>query len=100
MKKWVNGEILFIRGEEIYIHYSGWSSRFDEYVPLSSGRILAQWEPGQQLQVNHRVDSYHPFTGWLEARVIEIGEGSNTKVKVHYFNYHPKYDRWVDPNNR
>jgi len=21
------------------------------------------------------------------------------RVKVHYFNYHPKYDRWVDFND-
>ena len=51
--------------------------------------------------MNNRVDAYHPLSGWLEARVIEIEyEGNAVKqVKVHYFNYHSKYDRWIDPNN-
>lgn len=24
---------------------------------------------------------------------------TTTKVKVHYFNYHPKYDRWIPFND-
>ena len=104
--KWVNGEVLFIRKEELYIHYSGWSHRFDEYISVHSDRVLPQWTPKKTLQINNRVDSYHPsYGGWLEARVIDKEEELNPqtqetvlrKVKVHYFNYHPKYDRWVDP---
>jgi hypothetical protein len=58
---------------------------------------MPQWEPGWQLKMNHRVDAFHPLTGWLEARVVDM-ENAN-KVKVHFFNYHPKYDRWVDPSD-
>jgi hypothetical protein len=94
--KWVNGEILFVRGDEIYVHYSGWSSKFDEYIRLPSDRLLLQWDRSGPLLVNHRVDAYHPLTGWLEARVVEVAA---EKVKVHYFNYHPKYDRWVEPSD-
>ena len=44
------------------------------------------------------------MVGWVEGRVIELeydnSEQKNIKkVKVHYFNYHPKYDRWIDYNN-
>ena len=42
-KKWVNGEIIFIRGDELYVHYSGWSSKFHEYISIHSERILTQW---------------------------------------------------------
>ena len=104
--KWVNGEVIFIKKDLLYIHYSGWSHRFDEEIPTTSPRVLTQWEPGKPLQINNRVDSYHPLHGgWLEARVIDkqleadpqTNEARVTQVKVHYFNYHPKYDRWVDP---
>ena len=27
--KWVNGEVIFIKNNQLYIHYSGWSIRFD-----------------------------------------------------------------------
>ena len=103
--KWVNGEIVYIKGHEAYLHYSGWSSRYDEYIDLRSGRILPQWEPGKEILPNNRIDAYHPNAGWLEARAVEIEPDTTGKgvgrVKVHYFNYHPKYDRWVafnDPN--
>lgn len=41
---------------------------------------------------------YHPSTGWIEGRVADLQYEGNSpsKVKIHYFNYHPKYDRWVD----
>ncbi len=70
--KWVNGEIIYVKGYEAYIHYSGWSSRYDEYIDVRSDRILSQWEPGKEIRVNHRIDAYHPSSGWLEGRVIDI----------------------------
>jgi hypothetical protein len=39
---------------------------------MHSDRILNQWEPGKELQVNNRVDAFHPMAGWLEARIVEI----------------------------
>ena len=44
------------------------------------------------------MDVKHPLPKqWLEAKVIEV-DGEN--AKVHFFNYHAKYDIWVDLNNR
>lgn len=68
---------------------------------MQSDRILTQWEPGKEFKVNNRVDAFHPMAGWLEARIVEIPQEDGerpSKVKVHYFNYHPKYDRWIDPD--
>lgn len=70
--KWVNGEIVYIKGSELYIHYSGWWSKYDEYIDMNSDRILTQWEPGKEIRINNRIDAYHPTTGWLEARVVDI----------------------------
>lgn len=42
---------------------------------------------------------YHPVGGWLEARVLDIGDKESEDkqmVKVHFFNYHSKYDMYVN----
>ena len=70
--KWVNGEVIFIKADELYIHFSGLSSKFDDYFPMNSELILTQWEPEKSPQINNRIDAYHPMGGWLEARIIDI----------------------------
>lgn len=79
--------------EEILIHFTGWSGKFDEWLPTNSHRVLFQWEFGKPIHLNNRIDVKHEVGGWLEARVIQI-EGD--KVRVHFEKYHPKYDCWVD----
>ena len=69
--KWVNAEIIYIKDNHLYLHYSGWSAKYDEYISIHSERILTQWDYQQEIRVNNRVDAYHPLTGWLEARVID-----------------------------
>jgi hypothetical protein len=40
----------------------------------------------------------HPIPNkWLEARVIEI---NGCQIKVHFLNYHKKFDKWVDIDNK
>ena len=95
----MNAEILYVGKDTIYIHYTGWSAKYDESLSFHSPRILTQWEPTKPIHLNNRIDAYHKFGGWLEARVIEInydGEDPTSQVKVHFTNYHPKYDIWVD----
>lgn len=98
VNKWMNAEVLFAGNGTIFIHYTGWSYKYDESIPTSSPRILKQWKPGQPIRLNNRIDAYHSMGGWLEARVIEIGEQTETSqpVRVHFFNYNKKYDMWVD----
>jgi hypothetical protein len=83
--------------KEILIHYTGWSIKFDEWFPIDSEKVLVQWEPGKPIQINNRIDVRHDNVGWVEARVIEI---DGPKVKVHFNKFHPKYDAWVDLNNK
>jgi hypothetical protein len=70
--KWVNGEIIYIKGFEAYIHYSGSSNKYDEYIDLRSDRILPQWEPGKPICINNRIDAFHPSTNWIEARIADL----------------------------
>lgn len=90
--------MLFAGNGSVFIHYTGWSAKYDESIDFSSPRILTQWEKTKKIRVNNRIDAYHPIGGWLEARVLELGEESyeSFPVKVHFRNYHKKYDKWVD----
>ena len=100
VEKWVNAEVQELQHHRIYVHYTGWSSKYDTFISLDSNRILKQWLPGKQIQINNRIDAYHPVGGWLEARVIQLANinqlESVQKVKVHFFNFHKKYDIWVN----
>lgn len=43
VKKWVNAEVVFVGNGTIYVHYSGWSAKYDESIPVGSERLLSQW---------------------------------------------------------
>lgn len=97
--KWVNAEVRFVGNGTIYVHYTGWSAKYDESIDINSPRILPQWEHGKEVRPNNRIDAYHPIGGWLEARVLEVGAQISEKewpIKVHFLNYHKKYDMWVN----
>ena len=32
--KWLEAQILEVANDYIKIHYKGWSSKFDEYIPI------------------------------------------------------------------
>lgn len=73
VKSWLNAEILGVENDKVYIHYTGWHPKYDEFIDIDSRRILKQWQPSKHIQLNNRIDAYHPIGGWLEARVIELG---------------------------
>jgi hypothetical protein len=43
VKRWLNAEVLKVTPNELYVHYTGWSAKFDEWLPLESDRVLVQW---------------------------------------------------------
>jgi hypothetical protein len=65
VNKWVNAEVLFVGNGTVYVHYSGWSAKYDEEIKIPSHRILTQWEHGKPIQLSNRLDAYHPLGGWL-----------------------------------
>ncbi|EAR85579.1 OTU-like cysteine protease (macronuclear) [Tetrahymena thermophila SB210] len=105
VNKWLNAEIVSLRHNpnEIRVHYSGWSQKYDEWISVDSSRILKQWHRSNSqvkqipISVNNRLDVYHEESGqWLEAIVKEIQNEEGTKIKIHYNGYHSKYDEVVN----
>jgi hypothetical protein len=59
VKRWINAEVLKVTPHELYVHYTGWSTKFDEWIPINSDRVLVQWEHGKDIQINNRLDVRH-----------------------------------------
>ena len=65
VNKWMNAEAIFVGNGLVYVHYTGWSIKYDEQISIDSSRILTQWYPGRPILLNNRIDAYHPIGGWL-----------------------------------
>ena len=72
VNKWLNAEIISIESDAVKVHFSGWSQKFEQWIPKDSPRLLKQWERGQPLHVNNRIDVKNNAMGWLQARVMKI----------------------------
>ena len=94
----------------VYIHFIYWGEEFDEYIECSSERLAARGShtflghniyadtPGSRLRIGQRVDALdiHPQNNnWITASIVEISE-DESRVKLHWFNYHVKFDEWVN----
>lgn len=95
--RWLNAEIVEILAEGLRVHFTGFNKKFDETVPDTPDRVLKQCKDytgriGQDFLLNHRVDVQDPYGKWLEARVVEMNE---KQIKVHYRNFHEKFDEWL-----
>ena len=69
------------------MHYTGWSTKYDDWIPTSSERIINQCmlyrersilklknvgQKDMEFQLNNRIDILDEKQNWLEARVIEV----------------------------
>ena len=94
----------------VYIHFIYWGEEFDEYIECSSERLAARGShtflghniyadtPGSRLRIGQRVDALdiHPQNNnRITASIVEISE-DESRVKLHWFNYHVKFDEWVN----
>jgi hypothetical protein len=94
----------------VHVHFIYWGEAYDEYIECSSDRLAARGShtflgrnvhtdmPGSRLRVGQRVDAFdiHPHQNkWIEASIVEISD-DEAKVKLHWFNYHVKFDEWVN----
>ena len=96
VKKWLNGEVQNIRDNEVFIHYTGYVAKYDEWIDLASGRVQKQWRRGAPFSLNNRIDALDQMGKWLPASIVEIftdeATGAQTAVKVHFQGYKPKWD--------
>jgi len=96
VNKWLNAEVIAARNEDIKVHYSGWSAKYDEWINVRSDRLLKQWKPGMRFQLNHRLDIYDRYEKWLEARVANLTHNS---IQVHFKGYKDIYDETLPQNS-
>eukprot|EP00742_Colponemidia_sp_Colp-10_P004703 GILJ01005016.1.p1 GENE.GILJ01005016.1~~GILJ01005016.1.p1 ORF type:complete len:538 (-),score=65.74 GILJ01005016.1:200-1813(-) len=93
VNKWCNGEILELSSDKALIHYTGFASKWDEWISLTSPRLLKQWYPGRDIQLYNRLDVLDTYHKWCEAFVIEMND---KQVKIHYKGFVSKWDEWID----
>jgi len=39
--QWLEAQVIQIRNNQIYVHYNGWGTRWDEWIEMNSSRIAA-----------------------------------------------------------
>ena len=84
----------------VLVTYIYWSDAFNEWISESSERIQPDgsqtFRDGGVLRLGHRVEACDTTNKWLEGEVIEVYPD---RVRIHYRNWHPKFDEDL-PRNR
>jgi hypothetical protein len=39
--QWLEAQVIQVRNNQVYVHYNGWGTRWDEWIDFSSPRIAA-----------------------------------------------------------
>ena len=39
--QWLEAQVIDAREDSVFVHYNGWGSRWDEWIPNNSPRIAA-----------------------------------------------------------
>lgn len=110
VNKWLDAEVIGLRNNEIRVHFTGWSNKYDEWIEKNSDRVLKQWQKGMEFHLNNRLDVKDEMGKWLEARVIDVLQillqslklffkMSPSEIKVHFYNYSSKFDIWLEKNS-
>ncbi len=76
--KWYDAQVLDVSGTRLLVHYTGYGSEWDEWVPMSRVRIQVSWK-GK----------------WYGARALKSSHG---QVLIHYNGYDSSWDEWVTLN--
>lgn len=91
--KWYPATVKKVKGSECFIHYTGYSKSWDEWVGPGRIRIKGQhvdvrnptFEVGDAVEVNWK-------GSWYPAHVISV---RRNRWKVHYDGYSDSWDEWV-----
>jgi len=98
VNKWSEAEIVEVdpRNLRVKVTYRYWSNKWDEWVDMDSHRIQAPrsmtYHQGGELRVNQRIEVLDERSVWMEAHVLET---TPTHVRIHYMNFHPKFDETI-----
>lgn len=89
---WLNGEVLELKENEVFVKYTGYHNKFNRWVPNNPSHILHQWRRGHEFSINNRIDLLDTKNNWEEAQVIDINQ---TQIQIHYKRYTPIWDEWI-----
>ena len=72
--KWCNAEVKEIQDGRIFVHFTGFATKYDEWISLSepNPRIQKQWRRGSDFVVNNRIDVLDQMGKWLPAGIVEV----------------------------
>ncbi len=93
---WYPATVKKVKGDECYIHYTGYGNNWDEWVgpdriKVSGAEASAAPSKGGSYSVGDAVDVNWKGS-WYPARVISTGKN---KWKIHYDGYDSSWDEWV-----
>jgi hypothetical protein len=77
----------------VKVHFTGWSTKYDEWIDVHSDRIIKQWVRGNPFQRNQRLDVKDEKNKWLEAHILEVVPGDY--IKIHYKGWSSKFDEYI-----
>ena len=77
----------------VQVHFDGWAARWDEWVPVKTGRLRAL-PLDLTCEIGDRVCARDSYDLWCEARVIDIREQPR-QLKLHFLKWSARYDEWV-----
>lgn len=52
--QWLEAQVINVRDNQVYVHYNGWGTRWDEWIDMSSDRIMP-------FRYHTRQSSFHNF---------------------------------------
>ena len=105
VNKWCNAEVLEVAPRKVFLHYTGFKAKYDEWIDLDAEsrgevcRIQKQWRRGMSFILNNRVDVLDQAGKWLPAGIVQIETddiGRQVAVKVHFVGYKPKWDEIIN----
>lgn len=40
VNQWLNAEVIGLKPDSVFVHYTGWISSYDTWIPIDSGKVL------------------------------------------------------------
>lgn len=103
VNRWSEAEVKGVDDERqrVFVSYLHWTSKWDEWIDWNEDRLAPihthTYHFGGRLKLGQRLEVQDDRGDRLEAFVIE--ERSN-EVKIHYKDFAPRYDEWIDRGSR
>ena len=96
---WSAARVVETDEERVKVTFVGWPDKWDEWLSRSDTRIAPRGthtycgvQHGEP-RVGQRLQCCDARGQWLAAQVVDARTDT---VKVHYYNWHPKFDDWID----